>query len=380
MIIAINITPAMRQTTGIGTYSKEFISALLKYDQENRYTLLFSKGYFSKKRLNENFLKDNKRVVFKSVNLPYKFLNFLWNDLNLFPVDYLCAECDIFHSLDILSPLANKAKVITTVHDISWLIFDDKTMPDKRRLYKQASRSLQRSRVIIADSNFTKKEILKYFSFLTEDKIKVVYLGVSETFRPLDKLFLEDMKKKYGWGDFILYIGALDKDRKNLGRLIEAYSILKRKKQIKEKLVLCGKKSKYSKELLNLVEKFNLSKDIIVFNKWIFEDNIPILYNMAKLLVYPSLYEGFGLPILEAMACGTPVITSRISSMPEVGGDACLYINPYDVDNLADEMQKVITDATLCEKLSRQGLEHAKKFTWQNTACTTLNIYKEALT
>lgn len=376
MLITLNITPAVRQVTGIGTYAKELTQALLKLDKENKYTLFFSRIPLSKILL-EKYFAAGGRVSLKIIGLPYRFLNFLWNELGVFPVEYLCGECNIFHSLDMLSPLAKKSKVITTVHDLNWLVFNDNTESKKRVLCREVSASLKRSSLIIADSIFTKEELLKHFPFLKEADIEVVHLGVSDRFQALDRALVEDVSKKYGWGEFILYIGVLDQSRKNLIRLVNAYSKLKKERQIREKLVLCGRTSKNSNELLKLIDALNLDDDIIIHDKWISDEDMPVFYNMARALIYPSLYEGFGLPVLEAMACGKPVITSRLASIPEVAGDAAYYINPYDVDDIAKGIKEVLTEPELYSKLVEKGLSCAKKFTWEETAKKTLGIYKK---
>ncbi len=378
MKITLNITPAFRNTTGIGTYARELASALLEIDRENNYTLFFSQKPFSRQsRLGLDFIKKAHSKL-RTIDIPYRLLNFLWNRIGILPVEYLCGNCDVFHSLDMLSPIAKKAQILTTVHDLNWLVFDDNSISKKEALYKEVFKSLKRSKIIIADSNFTKKELLKYFPFLKDKVIEVVHLGVSDMFRPLDRAFIEDRKKKYGWGEFILYIGVLDQSRKNLIRLVKAYAILKKKGLIRERLVLCGRISSRSRKLLEVIDELKLKDDVIIKSNWIPDEDIPVLYNMAKVCAYPSLYEGFGLPILESMACGRPVITSELTGMPEVAGDAVYYIDPESVENIAKGLEEVLTDPGLYSRLSEKGLERAKRFTWYETARNTLEAYKNA--
>ncbi len=379
MDVVLNVTPALRHTTGIGTYAKELALALLDVDRKNRYTLFFSRNPFSGRRSIYGNIRKNKNVRFKAINLPYRVLNFLWNGLGLFPVENICGRCDIFHSLDMLSPFVKNAKLLTTVHDLSWLVFGDNSKQFKTTLYNEVSKSLNRSKTIVADSIFTKKELLKYFSSLKEDKIEVIHLGVSNVFHPMDSSSIQYGKNKYNWGDFILYVGALGQSRKNLIRLVNAYSKLKKKGHIREKLVLCGSISKRARGLLKTIERLDLRRDIIVYERWIPDEEMPLLYNMAKILIYPSLYEGFGLPILEAMACGTPVITSNTSSMPEVGGDACLYIDPYDTESIGKAVERLLCDNALRQRLSLLGLERIKKYGWHNAAQATIELYEKAL-
>lgn len=377
MKIVLNVTPAMREVTGIGTYAAELSQALLELDRGNDYTLFYSRRPFSKNPRNASLLK-NKRADFRTTKMPYRVLNFLWNEAGVLPVEGACGECDIFHSMDMFSPLAKTAKLVTTIHDTNWLVFDDNSAFRKKALYRQVSRSLERSRLIITDSDFTKTETLKYFPFLKEAGIEVVPLGVSERFRPMDRSSVNINRERFGWGAFLLYVGVLDQSRKNLANLIKAYSKLKRSKGVSERLVLCGRASRGAERLYKLIEDLNLEKDVLIYNRWIPDSAMPILYNMAKVVIYPSLYEGFGLPVLEAMACGKPVVASRRASIPEVGGEAAYYLNnPDDPGEMADLVHDLVTDDDLCSKLSCAGLSRAKTFTWEETAKNTLAAYEK---
>ena len=175
-------------------------------------------------------------------------------------------------------------------------------------------------------------------------------------------------------GSFILFVGNIS-PRKNILALLQAFNKLK-KRGIKHKLVIAGKKDQRYEQVLKTLNELNLGGEVI-FTGYVPEEDLPKLYNAADLFVYPSLYEGFGLPILEAMACGTPVVASNVSSLPEVAGDAGLLVNPQDVDALTNAMYKVLTDDKLKESLIDKGLERAKFFSWEKTARETLEVYKE---
>lgn len=216
-------------------------------------------------------------------------------------------------------------------------------------------------------------DIIRYFK-IPENKIKVIYLGVDEDYKPLSETEIRKVRQKYHLNyPFILYVGSLI-SHKNIPTLIKAFYKLK-KYGLPHKLVITGKRGWKYKNIFEIISKLNLQKDV-VFTGYVQREDLPALYNAADLFVYPSLYEGFGLPPLEAMACGTPVITSNTSSLPEVVGNAGIMVDPYDIDGLAKAMYEVLTNEGLRAELRKRGLERAKMFSWKKTAEETLNVYK----
>ena len=235
-------------------------------------------------------------------------------------------------------------------------------------------RTIKSADKIIAISHHTKNDIIQHFK-IPEDKIKVIHLAANKNYKPLQGDKINKIKQKYDLNcPFILYVGGLAPN-KNVKRLIQAFYKLK-KQGINHKLILTGVKRWKYKSIFETIEKLNLQKDVI-FTGYVPDEDLPALYNAADLFVYPSLYEGFGLPPLEAMACGTPVITSNTSSLPEVVGDAGIMVNPYDVDELANKMYEVLTNDGLGEELSKKGLERAKLFSWKKCAEEHLKVYEE---
>ena len=227
---------------------------------------------------------------------------------------------------------------------------------------------------IIAVSSSTKKDIMKLLN-ISSEKIRVIYLGIGSLYHPLEKKEVEDFRRKEEiFGSFILYVGTLKK-RKNVLNIIRAYKKIK-EKGIKEKLVIVGNKSGEYQNIYKAVKRSKLEKDVF-FSGYVDEALLPFYYNSAFLFIYPSLYEGFGLPILEAMASGTPVITSNVSSLPEVVGDAAILVNPNNIEEMAEMMQKVLTNQKLREKMREKGLKRAKLFSWERCARETLNLYEE---
>lgn len=235
-------------------------------------------------------------------------------------------------------------------------------------------RTLKTADRIIAVSNSTKRDLINYFN-IPEEKIKVILEAADEKFKLLNKEEINEVKQKYNLNfPFILYVGTLEA-RKNIPTLIKAFYKIK-KKNIEHKLVIAGKKGWKYKEIFETIDKLDLQNDV-VFTGYVSDEDLPALYNAADLFVYPSIYEGFGLPPLEAMACGTPVITSNTSSLPEVVGDAGIMVDPCDVDGLTQTMCDVLTNDGLREDMIKKGLERAKMFTWEKCARETLKVYEE---
>jgi len=229
---------------------------------------------------------------------------------------------------------------------------------------------------IIAISNSTKQDLIRYFQ-VPEEKITVTHLAADECFQPLPFDKVQVFREKYGLDfPFILYVGTLE-PRKNLPTLIKAFYYLK-KKNIHHKLVIAGGKGWKYDPIFQTISDLNLIKDIH-FTGYVPKEDLPLLYNAADAFVYPSLYEGFGLPPLEAMACGCPVITSNTSSLPEVVGDAGIMINPCDYDKLAEAIDNIISDTDLKIQFSKMGQVRAAQFSWNKCAEETLKIYNDLI-
>ena len=270
-----------------------------------------------------------------------------------------------------LASLLNLQPFIVTCHDIIPLIFYNNI---KKLKFRYAVSGIKNADKIIADSYNTKQDIISYFK-IPDEKIKIIPLAADKIFQPLDEVIISKIKQKYNF-DFplILYVGTLE-PRKNIPTLIKAFCKLK-KEGLPHILLVTGKKDGKYKKIFEMVKKLNLQKDVI-FTGYIPREDLPTIYNAVDLFVYPSLYEGFSLPPLEAMACGTPVITSNTSSLPEVVGDAGIMVNPYEIDGLAKAMYEVLTDCGLREDMIKKGLKRAKMFSWERTAKETLEVYQE---
>jgi glycosyltransferase involved in cell wall biosynthesis len=313
-----------------------------------------------------NYIKINP------IKIDFKY--FLWHQK--LPLKNELRKFDIIHNPYQFPIILNfKQKYIVTIHDLIQILFPNENQKIvyicQKMMFPKIVQSIDK---IISDSHHTKQDIIKHFK-IPEDKIKVIHLAASENYRPLNEKEIINIKQKYNLNyPFILYVGTLE-PRKNIPTLLKALYKLK-KQGIKHKLVITGKKGWKYKSIFETIDKLNLQKDVI-FTGYVPDEDLPALYNAADLFVYPSLYEGFGLPPLEAMQCGTPVITSNTSSLPEVVGDAGIMVNPYDVDELANKMYEVLTNDGLREELSKKGLERAKLFSWKKCAEEHLKVYEE---
>lgn len=283
----------------------------------------------------------------KSFPIPPTALEVLFNKIRFVPIEKFIGEIDIFHSSDWVQP-SSRAKKVTTYHDVVPLKYPEWSHPKIVEVHKRRLKLVEKEvDMVIAVSESTKKDLIEV-SKIPEDKIKVVYEGVGLEFKPKDEEEIEGFRKKYNLPDtFILAIGGIG-ERRNLGRVKEVVGSYN--------LVIAGQNIPY-----------------------LSDSEMPLLYNSAALLLYPSLYEGFGLPILEAMACGTPVITSNVSSMPEVGGEAAEYVNPEDIAEMAGVVREVMGSKGKREEMVKKGLAQANKFSWKKCAEETVKVYKEVL-
>ncbi len=285
---------------------------------------------------------------------------------------------DLLHSMAFVTPLISPWPTVVTVYDLSFVHYPA-AFPAARRTYLRllAQLSCRRAGRVIAISESTRRDLVKQWG-LPAGKITVAYPGVGEQFQPLPADRVEAFRARRKLPEtFMLHVGTLQ-PRKNLVRLIQAY----RKLQTDVKLVLVGGKGWLYQEILDEIERLNLQNDVIMPG-YVPADELPLWYNAAAALAFPSLYEGFGFPVVEAMACGTPVVTSNVSSMPEAAGTggkrAALLVDPHDTGALADALDRILVDKALREELQNKGLKQSARFTWQQTAAATVAAYQHVL-
>lgn len=291
------------------------------------------------------------------------------------PVILRQKRIDLVHGLAFVTPLLSPCPTVVTIFDLSFLRFPESFRQANRtylRLF--TSLSARRARRVIAISEHTKRDVVHLLGIPAE-KVEVIYCGVETNFYPRPVAEVQAFRQQRGLPErFVLFVGTLE-PRKNVRRLIEAYAQIR---NLGVKLVIVGGKGWLYDDIFASVERLGLS-DEVLFAGYVPAEELPFWYNAAKLFVFPSLYEGFGLPPLEAMACGTPVISSDAASLPEVVGEAGLMVAPQDVDGLAEAMRQVLGDQGLREQLRERGLQQARQFSWEKIAQQTITVYQQVL-
>lgn len=357
--------------TGIGTYTYQLINCLNKIDRINNYTVFMPEDCRTEMKIKKNFkindIEDNKKDNFwDEVNTP----NILRNE-----------QVQLYHIPQNgvgLSSIKN-CKFVITLHDVIPYRMPETVSERYLKLFSEyIPKVIPKCDGIITVSNFSKSDIIKAFDF-PKDKIYVTPLASEDIYKPLDKYISRYIAKKYYSidGDFILYVGGFS-PRKNIIGTIKSFSKLVSLYQKPISLVIAGNKGKSYSLYRKCAEKLGI-QDRVIFPGFISIKHLPYIYNASKLFVYPSFYEGFGLPTIEAMACGIPVITSNRTSIPEVVGDAALLIDPDNHDELCSAMFNILSDEQLYSRLVKSGISRSSQFSWKKTAEQTLNIYGKIL-
>ena len=282
---------------------------------------------------------------------------------------------DVVH-VQLAAPMLFGAPLVLTLHDISYERYPRFFTPDiVTKLRVRVPLTVRRAAAVLTDSDFSKNDIVRRYG-VPPEKVVVAYLAANPMYRPLrDAGRLAAVRERYGTGDaFILCVGDLQ-PRKNLKTLIDAYVRLRRADATRHRLVLVGRQAWLYDDIFAAARDSGYADDL-VFTGLVSDDDLLGLYNAADLFVYPSLFEGFGLPPLEAMACGTPVVTSNTSSLPEVVDNAALTVDPLDSEALAHSVARVLSTPELRSRLSAEGPRRAACFSWENTARTTVGVYQ----
>jgi glycosyltransferase involved in cell wall biosynthesis len=316
------------------------------------------------------------RVTARPYRLSERLLNLLWYKIGVpLPVDLVGGRADVYYFPDFALPPVRSGRCVITVHDLSFLLVPDCAEDGLRaHLERVLPPSIRGADFITADSENTRNELTTLLD-APPGRVEVVYGGVDDRFQPIENQeLLEATRRKYGLHfPFILYVGTIE-PRKNLSRLLRAYTIM-RNRGVKHRLVIAGGLGWLYQDVLREIEELSAEHEVAFLGR-VADDDLPTLYSLGDVFVFPSLYEGFGLPPLEAMACGRPVVCSNTSSLPEVVGDAGLLVSPYDVEGLADAVQGLLENPELRAQLGGIGYDRAKRFTWQASAERMLEIYR----
>lgn len=369
--------------SGIEEYAINLIENFVRLKPDWKFVLFYN--LWGKKLPDFAWLKA-ENVEIKTINFPGKILSLLFLILRWPKVDKLLGGIDVFFMPNFASiSLSKNIPLLLIVHDLSFLYFKE-FFSLKMRLWQKLIRQkylMKRANKIIAVSNSTKNDILRFCPQVNISKIKVIHHGISKEFKVLDKnnSELKEIKQKYNLPEkFVLYLGIIE-PRKNIESVVKSFNILKNESLVdfaNLKLVIAGKFGWKFKKVLDLIKNSKHRKDIILLNNFELIERV-YLNNLAEIFVWPSFFEGFGFPVLEAMASGAPVICSNTSSMPEVVGDAGILINPYNINDLILAQKQVLLDENLKNHLVHKGLEQAKKFSWEKCAQKTIEILEKVI-
>jgi glycosyltransferase involved in cell wall biosynthesis len=374
--IGIDYTAALKQSGGIGRYARGLITTLAELDSKNHYTLLATtdaplEGF--------KFFQSLPNFSHKIYPLPERWLTIGWHRFYLpIPVEWFTGALDLFHSPNFILPPVHRAKTLLTVHDLSFIRHPQGAVDSLRKwLNRVVPRSLARADHILADSQSTKNDLVEIFN-IDPENITVVGAGVEERFQPItDPLKLEAVRRRYHLPPekFILGLGTLE-PRKNFTGLIEAYA----QSPVREThhLVIGGGKGWLYDDIFTTAETSPVADRIHLIG-FVADDDLPTLYSLADVFAFPSHYEGFGIPVIEAMACGTPVVCANNSCLPEVAGQSALQITATDTSALSEALYCMVVDSSLREQAIKEGFIQAQKFTWPAAAKRLLNVYQRLL-
>lgn len=363
MKIAIDASSAARPDgTGIARYISSLVENLEKIDDVNTYYICYRLSRLRKRRYFYKPLRATTRT--KIIQEPFNVF---------FP-----GKIDLCHGPDARLPRYDDVKLVATIHDLFSLVSEDFARREFREMKIRRYHDLvRRSARLISDSENTKREIIEYLG-VQPSKVKVVYPGVGEEFSPRTEPEQQAIKEKLGIeGDYIFFVGDLSV-RKNVSRMVRAFSKAMRTIKGKVCLVLAGKPTYGGEAILKDIRDAGLGDKVRLLGH-VPDDELAQIYGAAKLFLFTTLYEGFGLPVLESMASGVPVLTSNVSSLPEVAGNAAKLVDPLSVEEIADGICELWEDDTLRTRLIGLGLERARLFNWERTARETLRVYRDVL-
>jgi len=373
MNICLDLSPVVHQKAGLASYARELAAHLLQMEPGISW-----RAFHYDRRPPVSLptpLDALPRYVVPWGAYRWRLTTALRHFLGL-SMDRFFAGVDLFHATEHLLPRFSSVRTVFTLHDLIFLFHPETHKPLNRWfLTLMMPRFLRAADAVIAVSECTKRDAIRFYS-IPEEKITVIYEGVSPRFRPANPEAVRAVREKYGLPErFILYVGTIE-PRKNLTTLLEAFHHLLATRDLR--LVFVGKKGWLYEGFFRRLRELGL-EDRVIFTGYVPDEDLPAIYSAADLFVFPSLYEGFGLPVLEAMACGTPVVCSNTSSLPEVAGDAAILVDPTDVRALAGAMERVLTDEHLRAEIYAKGLGRARQFTWAKAAQETLKVYLEVM-
>lgn len=375
MRIAIDYTTAIAQGAGIGRYTRDLIAALIRLDTSDRITL-----FSSERPRAERGFPTAPNVRSRVLPIGSRNTTILWQRARVpLPLETFTGRADVLHGPDFAVPPTLGMRRIVTIHDLAYLAAPDFIAPKLvAYLGKLVPRMLRRAEHVIADSRHTADDIARLFG-TPREKISAIYLGVDSRFHPVrDPVRLAELDARLGLEHpLVLALGTIE-PRKRYDALIAAFAAARTAPNGPRMLAISGNGGWRAEETYTAAKAYGVA-DAVKFLRFIPEADIATLYSTADVFAMPARYEGFGLPAVEAMACGTPVVTSDTGSLPEVTGDAALHVSIDQDGALADALVRLASDASLREALVTRGLEHVRTLTWERAAQQVLGVYEEVV-
>ena len=357
-----------KRNTGIGRTLIETVKELTKLDDTNKYIICTN---YDNEELRYTKFKSNVKIITYKISRNSSIRNLIFNSL-IFPFFALRERVDLVYIPNFALILFTFKPIVSVIHDMIEFKVDEKfSWP--RMVYRKniVPRMAKISRKIITVSNNSKKDILELCG-VDEAKIEVIYDAVSNEF---DKYPEKTSKSN---SNYILYVGTVDFPGKNVHGVIKAFELFKNKSDIDLKLIICGMPGKGFEHIEQMIKESVAKKDIL-YKGYVTDEELVGIYKNAKCFLFMSFYEGFGLPVLEAMKMGVPVITSNCSSLPEVAGNAAILCDPADILSISEAIEKIITDDKVRNNLVEMGHQNIKRFSWESSAQKTLNVFKSVL-
>lgn len=375
MHIAIDYTAAIHQGAGIGSYVRNLVAALLLEDSANQYTLLTSG-----RPTPDHPFPTAANARGRSIFIPDRYLNILWYRWRLLvpPVALFTGAADLYHGPDfVLPPLGKRVRKMVTIHDLAFIEHPEYAVPSLAGyLRKVVPESVARADVVATVSSEVSRTLIEHFQ-TPREKLTVIPNGVAPYFRRItDPIILAATRHKFGLkSPLLLGVGTLEPRKNHLG-LIKAFYQAQKQKNGPAMLAIAGGPGWLYEETRNLVAELKLERKVRFLGR-VTDLELVTLYSMADVFAFPSFFEGFGIPPLEAMACGAPVITSNMSSLPEVAGDAALLIDPNDIDALAQAILRLLNNEQLRMELVQKGYQRVQQYTWAMSARKVLKTYQK---
>lgn len=377
--VAIEYTAGAWQGAGIGRYTRELIRAvLLAAPAEYRFVLCYASGWPGQKPPYHADIAElvalRASTTTLAIPLPPRRLTQFWHRFNVpLRIEWLTGAIDMVHAPDFVLPPTGKPGIVT-IHDLSYLVHPECAVPGVRRYLTEAvPPSLARAQVIFADSNSTKNDLVNLLQ-IASNRVEVVYAAVGAQFVPLSEAVIAPIRAKYQLPQRFLLTGGTLEPRKNYVRLFEAYAKARQLAADMPPLLVFGRKGWMFEDSMAAPARLGIG-EFVRFIDFVDDKDLPALYNLAWGFVYPSIYEGFGLPPLEALACGTPTMVSNVSSLPEVVGAAAIQVSPTDIDMMAAQLVVLTHDAVLRATLRTTGPVQANLFCWHAAAQQVLQQY-----